>query len=233
MKHIKLIVFSCILGVASLQAQDDGGGEFNTYGDTTSMDTSALGYGEEGEASGVNGPMRFEKHERFEAPYDSLRELIFYSNVVEDPNCNECSADSLYIRALRYLKGRFGEKVLKEITLEAKPGNKLAVLLKVPLVTKPQPNVVIKEGFIEYKLVLRFQDNRYKYEISNFVHIRDIQGAAGGQSRTYAEYYRQAKTFTRANDLYLIGMDMEVKKTLANLTKSLREKWKPEDEDDW
>lgn len=232
MKHICLIVFSCILGAASLHAQGDGGGEFDAYGDTTSMDSSFT-YGEEGSGFGVNGPMRFEKHERFQAPYDSLRELIYYSNVVEDPNCNECTADSLYIRALRYFKARFGEKSLKEITQEAKPGNKLTVLLKVPLVTKPQVNVVIKEGFIEYKLILRFQDNRYKYEFSNFVHIRDIQGSNGGQSRTYAEYYRQAKTYTRANDLYLIGMDMEVKQTVANLTKALKEKWKPEDEDDW
>jgi hypothetical protein len=232
MKHSFLIVFSFILCAASLSAQDDGMGEYDTYGDTTSIDSS-LSYSEEGGDAGVNGPMRFEKHERFQAPYDSLRELIYYSNVVEDPNCNECTADSLYIRALRYFKGRFGEKTFKEITQEAKPGNKLTVLLKVPLVTKPQLNVVIKEGFVEYKLILRFQDNRFKYEFSNFVHIRDVQGAAGGQSRTYAEYYRMAKTYTRANDLYLIGMDMEVKQTVANLTKALREKWKPEDEDDW
>jgi len=230
MKHIFLIVFSCILGTASVHAQDDGGGEFDAYGDTTSVDTSMSFGMDEGT---VENPMRFEKHERFQAPYDSLRELIYYSNVVEDPNCNECSADSLYIRSLRYLKGRFGEKALKEMTQEAKPGNKLTVLLKVPLVTKPQVNVVIKEGFIEYKLILRFQDNRFKYEFSNFVHIRDIQGAAGGQTRTYAEYYRQAKTYTRANDLYLMGMDMEVKQTVATMTKALKEKWKPEDEDDW
>lgn len=233
MRHFLMLTFSCILGVNSLCAQDDGGEYSDFYSDTTVVDSMASGYDDGSGSSDVAGPMRFEKHERFQAPYDSLRELIFYSGVVEDPNCNECSADSLYIRALRYLKNRFGEKGLKEMTQEAKPGNKLTLLIKVPLVTKPQVNVVIKEGFVEYKMILRFQDNRYKYEFSNFVHIRDVQGATGGVSRTYAEYYRQAKTYTRANDLYLMGMDMEVKQTVAQCSKALKEKWKPDDEDDW
>jgi hypothetical protein len=217
----------------SLCAQDDGGEYADFYSDTTAVDSMDYGYDDGSGTPDVAGPMRFEKHERFQAPYDSLRELIYYSGVVEDPDCNECSADSLYIRALRYFKSRFGEKALKEMTQEAKPANKLTLLVKVPLVTKPQVNVVIKEGFVEYKLILRFQDNRYKYEFSNFVHVRDVQGATGGVSRTYAEYYRQAKTYTRANDLYLMGMDTEVKQTIAQCTKALKEKWKPDDEDDW
>lgn len=233
MRQILMISFTCILGMNSLCAQDDGGEYSDFYSDTAAVDSMGYGYDDGSGNSDVAGPMRFEKHERFQAPYDSLRELIYYSGVVEDPDCNECSADSLYIRALRYFKSRFGEKALKEMTQEAKPANKLTLLVKVPLVTKPQVNVVIKEGFVEYKLILRFQDNRYKYEFSNFVHVRDVQGATGGVSRTYAEYYRQAKTYTRANDLYLMGMDTEVKQTVAQCTKALKEKWKPDDEDDW
>jgi len=234
MKRIALLLITGLLGSAmTLSAQDWGsGGDGWGSGDSTvSMGDS--GWDEDYAAAEQTFPKRFDKHQRFIAPYDSLRELIYYSDVVEDPNCEECSQDSLYWRTMRYLENRFGKKELKTMLKEAKPGNKITVLITVPLITMPGNNIKVPEGKVEYKLIVRFQDNRYKYEFSNFVHTRELKGATGGESRTYAEYYREAKTNTRVNDLCLMGMDSEVKKTVADLRKSLREKWKPEDEDDW
>ncbi len=227
---IVALLFVAPVAEQNLHAQDFSG-DFMTA-DSTPADSGEMMIDDAANAEKAF-PTRFDKHSRFIVPYDSLRELIFYSNVVEDPDCNECTADSLYWRFMRYLEGRFGKKELKELIKEAKPGNKIVVILTVPLVTEPGNNVKVPDGKHQYELVMRFQDNRYKYEFSKFVHIRPVNGAAGGESRTYAEYYRTAKTNTRNNDLCLMGMDAEVKRTVAGLTKALREKWKPEDEDDW
>ena len=84
-------------------------------------DDSDAGWGDDGGGSGGTGiqdpkSYKFEvaDYKRFAPPYDTNREVIFYTGVVEDYDCLECGTDSLYLRAKNYLVSYYGKKNLKK-----------------------------------------------------------------------------------------------------------------------
>jgi hypothetical protein len=89
---IVALFFVAPVAEQNLHAQDFSG-DFMTA-DSTPADSSGMMIDDAANAEKAF-PTRFDKHARFIAPYDSLRELIFYGNVVEDPDCN----DALFGRA--------------------------------------------------------------------------------------------------------------------------------------
>lgn len=169
---------------------------------------------------------------RFVPPYDSMREIIFYEGVVENEDCDMCTADSLYWRAKRFLTKKYGKSVFKKMLIEEKPGHHITVVVTIPLVVLNGKYSKVAKGMLEYKFVLRFQDSRFKYQFGNFVHLQSGEGLVGNPTKTYHEYYMRVKRGYEATDKFLIAADTEVKDMVTGITRALRAPYKPE-EDDW
>lgn len=230
MTHFKkmLLLSGLIFPMAIFGQTGDGfgDGEFNFGGeDSANTDTTAL------ETLPVKEAPK--PYVRFAAPYDTLREMIYYSGVVEDVIYEESTADSLYWRFKKYLTTRFGAKTLKEWTEEDKRGQKFIVKPNADLVVSTNEFNGKNSGSINYTLTMRFQDGRFKWEMSNFVHVIPAQGISGGENRVYAEYYYTTKRNIKSCDLLLIAIDNEVKNTVKQIKKSLRPPFVDEVGDDW
>jgi hypothetical protein len=163
-----------------------------------------------------------------------LREIIYYSGVIEDENCETCGADSLYWRAMLYLKKRFGKEKMKDKSwvLENVVGNKIVMKITVPMMVQTNQFNKKQSGMMEFRMALRFQESRYKYQFGNFVHIEVERGAEARMIRTYHEYYMRVKKGYQTTDVFLLAADRDVKEFVEGLRKSLRGPYQP-DEEDW
>ncbi len=222
-----------------------GSGDSKDKGGSENKEADAGGWGDDGGSGGggwggfgsESGMMGRQKdtlppYERFIPPYDSLRELIFYEGVVEDLDCEFCSEDSLYRRAERYLESLYGKKEYKKFTVEAKPGQVIWLKIEIPMLVEKGAYSKTPDGNLEFGMVIRFKDARYKYQFGNFAHITEPKGLASSRLKTYHEYYMKAKRGFRSTDRYLLTADKEVKKLVEGLKRALKESYKP-DEDDW
>lgn len=231
--YIKILFFTVFLAVSTLSAQWGDEGDDAASNDTASMEVSAGGGGWGGGAAD-NSPKPIEKkpYVRFVPPYDSLRELIFYEGVVDDEECETCGEDSLFARAKRFLIKRFGEKQYKKMIVEEKANQLIYMKVVMPMVVTLGEYAKRRDGEMEYVMVLRFKEARYKYQFGNFAHVTDPVGLSNDRLRTYHEYYRKAKKGYESTDRYLIAADKEVKKMVEGISAALKEAYKP-DEDDW
>jgi hypothetical protein len=169
---------------------------------------------------------------RFVPPYDSMREIIFYEGVVENEDCQLCTADSLYWRAKKFLSKKYGKAVLKKMIIDEKIGHHITVKVLLPMILINGKYSKAAKGMIEYKLCLRFQDSRFKYQFGNFVHIQTGEGLVGNPTRIYHEYYMRVKRGYEATDKFLLASDKEVKDMVTAIRYALREPYRPE-EDEW
>lgn len=169
---------------------------------------------------------------RFVPPYDSMREIIFYEGVVENEDCDMCTADSLYWRAKRFLNKKYGKSVFKKMLIEDKPAHHLTIVVQIPMVVVNGKYNKAAKGMLEYKFVIRFQDSRFKYQFGNFVHLQSGEGLVGNPTKTYHEYYMRVKRGYEATDKFLLAADREVKEMVSSISYALRAPYKPE-EDDW
>ena len=185
--------------------------------------------GAEEEASKVD---TLPAYERFIPPYDSLREMIFYEGVIEDWDCEFCMEDSLFARAERYFIGRYGKRQYKKFIVERKEFGLIWLKIELPMILQIGEYSKRPSGRLEFSLVLRLKEARYKYQFGNFAHITAPTGQADAQTKTYHEYYMKVKRGFRATDRYLLTADKEVKETIKGLKKALKEPYRP-DEDDW
>jgi hypothetical protein len=231
-----LAVLCALAGTTKAQWGDFGG---STEPDTAVKDSSApvvedgSGWGMDGEESEPQMPKRV-AYKRFNPPYDSLREIIYYEGVIEDEDCQTCASDSLYWRARKFLTTRYGGKEnMKKFIVEDKKAERLTLKVQVPMMVRYGEYGKAEAGILEYKVTIRFKDNRYKYQFGNFVHIEAPGGVAKDASRTYHEYYMKLKRGYQTTDKYLLAADREVKEIVEGLKKSLREPYVPEDEDDF
>ena len=171
-------------------------------------------------------------YERFIPPYDSLREMIFYEGVIEDWDCEFCMEDSLFARAERYFIDRYGKRQYKKFIVERKEFGLIWLKVELPMILEIGEYSKRPSGRLEFSLVLRLKEARYKYQFGNFAHITAPTGQADAQTKTYHEYYMKVKRGFRATDRYLLTADKEVKETIKGLKKALKEPYRP-DEDDW
>lgn len=231
--YYKVLFIAAFMAVNSLSAQWGDEGDEAASNDTASMEVSAGGGGWGG-GGGDNSPKPIEKkpYVRFVPPYDSLRELIFYEGVVDDEQCETCSEDSLFARAKRFLIKRFGEKQYKKMIVEEKANQLIYMKVVMPMVVTLGEYAKRRDGEMEYVMVLRFKEARYKYQFGNFAHVTDPVGLSNDRLRTYHEYYRSTKKGFESTDRYLISADKEVKKMVEGISAALKEAYKP-DEDDW
>lgn len=192
-----------------------------------SADTAKGGWGDSASSAPKKTP-----YVRFVPPYDSMREIIFYEGIVENEDCQLCTADSLYWRAKKFLSKKYGKSVLKKMILDEKIGHHITVKVTLPMVVVNGKYNNVAKGMMEYKLCLRFQDSRFKYQFGNFIHLQSGEGLVGNPSKTYHEYYMRVKRGFEATDKYLLSSDREVKSMVSAITYALREPYRPE-EDEW
>ncbi len=234
---VRFIIIAFIILLAnSAVAQfgfDPAGG---SGGDTTAVGDSGSGggFGGFGGGEGAEGEVAVKKapYKRFIPPYDTMREIIFYENIIEDEECENCNADSLYWRAKKYLTTRLGKDAIKKMVIEDKIAERLVLRVTVPMMTTNGTFTKKQEGELEYRLTLRFKDSRYKYQFGNFVHVEPMDGISGNTNRTYHEHYMRLKKGFQQTDKYLLAAEAEVKLVVEGLKKSLRQPYQP-DEDDW
>lgn len=235
-RHAVLAMIVGVTGTASAQWDDFGSSGTGT--DTASTDSTAstgtsftdLGWGEE-KKNEPQMPVR-KPYVRFNPPYDSMREIIYYEGIIEDENCEFCTADSLYYRAKKYIMSRFGKEQVKKFTVEDITADRITMRITVPMTVKYGEYKKFESGMLEYKVTLRFKDFRYRYQFGNFVHIESPNGLAKDATRTYHEYYMKVKKGYQNTDQFLLAADREVKEFVDGLKKSLKEPYQP-DEDDW
>jgi hypothetical protein len=223
-KNLTVLGLALIGITGSVQAQDwgDWGGGSGT--DTAAVDSN-------GNMSSNSGGQRA-VYKRFVPPFDTLREIIFYEGVIEDEECENCGADSLYWRAKKYLTQRWGKEVMKKMVVEDKKAERIVLKITVPMTVQLNNYNKRQVGIMEYRVALRFKDSRYKYQFGNFVHIQTPGGVDSKETRTYHEYYMKVKKGYQHSDLYLMAADREVKDIVAGLKKTLKQPYQP-DEDDW
>ena len=237
-----VLVGLLLIFAGGLQAQWGSGDDDSGAGAATATDSSGSGSGDSGgwgggsgaseNGSGESQAVKKKPYVRFTPPYDSLRELIFYEGVVEDEECETCTEDSLFIRAKRYLMKRYGKKEYKKFVVEEKANSLIYLKVKVPMVIQNGVNSKSRNGDLDYVLVLRFKEARYKYQFGNFAHTLLPQGLNSTQVKTYHEYYMKVKRGYETTDKYLIAADREVKSIVDGLKASLKAPYVP-DEDDW
>jgi hypothetical protein len=213
-QYFKVFVLGLLLAIGGdLSAQWDMGGSV----DTAKIDSSSL---------------KKIPYVRFVPPYDTMREIIFYEGIVENEDCSLCTADSLYWRAKKYLSKKYGKSVLKKMILDEKIGHHITVKVTLPMVVINGRYNKAAKGMMEYKVCLRFQDSRFKYQFGNFVHLQTGEGLVGNPTKTYHEYYMRVKRGYEATDKFLLASDREVKDMVTAITYALREPYRPE-EDEW
>jgi hypothetical protein len=204
--------------------------------DSTATDSTAPAVGGWGEPEGTPDVQVKPRvpYKRFVPPYDSLREIIYYSGVIEDENCETCGADSLYWRTINFLTRKFGKEKMKDKTwvLENVVGNKIVMKITVPMMVQTNAYNKRQSGMIEYRMAIRFQESRFKYQFGNFVHVEVERGAEARMIRTYHEYYMRVKKGYQNTDIYLLAADRDVKEFVEGLKRALRGPYQP-DEEDW
>jgi hypothetical protein len=238
MRIARMAVFAMICGLAGTskaQWGDWGGG--SATGTDTAVKDSAAPYVEDGSGWGDDQSMEPQMpkrvaYKRFNPPYDSLREIIYYEGIIEDENCDFCGSDSLYWRARKFLSDRYGKENMKKFIIEDKKSDRITLKVSIPMTVRYGQYTKSEAGTLEYKVTLRFKDNRYKYQFGNFVHIESPNGLSTDASRTYHEHYMKLKKGYQATDKYLLAADREVKEIVDGLKKSLKQPFQP-DEDDW
>lgn len=204
--------------------------------DSSDADTTAIaggGWGESEPSADAQIKPRV-PYKRFVPPFDTLREIIYYSGVIDDENCETCGADSLYWRAMRYLTKRFGKEKMKDKTwvLENVVGNKIVMKITTPMMIQTNEYNKRQSGLLEYRFAIRFQENRFKYQFGNFVHVEVERGAEARMIRTYHEYYMKVKKGFQNTDIFLLAADRDVKAFVEGLKRALRGPYQP-DEEDW
>jgi hypothetical protein len=206
--------------------------------DTTAKDSGATsgggdgGWGMDGGGSAEEPSIKRAPYVRFVPPYDSMREIIFYENIIEDEMCENCGADSLYWRAKKYLVQRLGKEGYKKMVVEDKLAERIVLTVTTPMVCRYGQYNKKQEGVLEYRLTLRFKDSRYKYQFGNFIHVEAEEGLSTKISRTYHEHYMRVKKGFQYTDRYLLAADFEVNDVVTGLKKTLQQPYQP-DEDDW
>ena len=235
---ILLFIFLNISGYSYAQWETDDDGfteedssEFNDDSESFDEGDGFSSFGDDGDEKKVkkDPPKPFI---RYKVPYDSMRKMIFYDTIVEDWDCEFCSEDSLFKRADSYFDNTYGKRDYKRFTLNKKENSIIELHVKKPFMVKLSDNATNTPGDIEFDLVVRIKEARYKVQVGSFILVSAPSGLGKDYVNTYMEYYITTKKGVRMADLYLRSLDSEVQDLVNGLIKSMKEPYQP-DEDDW
>ncbi len=113
-------------------------------------------------------------------PIDSITNKIAYQDVIELPNH---TAEQLYLKSKEWFSGTFvsGKNV---IDLDDSKGFKIIGKGTINILFKNGLGNVGDGGNVAFKISLFFKDNRYKYIVTDFVHVASpgmtVKTAIGG-----------------------------------------------------
>ena len=218
-----VVLMAFIAGILQSYAQD------YTAPDTSSLnpfgiDTSSS-YSEAGPKQIVKKP-----YIRFEVPFDSITELVTYTEIVNE---EEAGTDSLYWRAKRWINHEFGKKNMKKlIKKDDKKDFKIVMEGEFPLYIETNKFSKTLNGKVLFDMELRFKEGRYRYKINNLVHVVPPAPGEDKETRTYFEFYRKSNINPKGNDQILINADKKIKTMVSDLRKYCKEPIFV-DEDDW
>lgn len=241
MKEGIAFLFVFALGTATLYAQP-GSGEDGAVVDTTAnydyydenIDGSDMAGGEKKEEK------KEEKkpYVRIKVPVDTLTELITYEEVILQ---DASYYDSLYLRAKRWINTNWGvanatkkndvkknEKLYSDDVLYEKFKAKVSVPLRVRYNKYSSSDY----GQLQFTINMRFKDGRYKYTITNLVHLLPETSAEKDINYVYMEFYMKSEKNVATFDRYLRAADGSIQKLIKELQKYMREPIE-KDEDDW
>lgn len=166
-------------------------------------------------------------------PFDSIKELITYTEIIEQ---EDSYVDSLYLRAKGWAVRSFSvennAKVLKTFFKEDQLYEKITFEAEVPLFVKYNTYSSKQNGTLRFKMIVRFKDGRYKFDVTNLVHYLPKGNVKKEQEYVYLEYYMTAERNIIPNDLILRAADRQVRKMSDNFKRAMREPIEV-DEDDW
>lgn len=231
-KKLLLLVFNafCLVGFAQIQnpEENSGGYGFGTP-DSTQTDSAQVELDENGNPieAGSEGGAKAKPFERIVLNVDSITNLITYLGVVEQ---EESGSDSLYIRAKRWAQSRFGknEKTLFEID---KKNQKIVVNAVLTAYSYGSKYTKRDIGKYQFKMTIWIKEGRYKYQMSNFVHI-GVKPNNGDATRNYFEYYYTSTKAVKVYDKILRDANDDIIKLMADFAKSMKDPIIV-DEEDW
>ena len=215
-------IATLFLGLSVSNAQDIFSSDTTSYkpfgGDTTSYS----------ESDELSQPVR-KPYIRFIAPFDSITELVTYSEIINE---EEAGTDSLYWRAKRWLKHEFKGANKVVIKKDDKKEFKVVMVAEFPLYMEANKFSKALNGKVVFDFEMRFKEGRFKYKINNLVHVVEPPPGEDKQIKTYFEFYRKSTINPRGNDAVLIAADKKIQSMVKNMKKYCKEPIFVDD-DDW
>ena len=224
-RTIALIAFM-FLGRFVIVAQDYTNPDSTVY-DPYAVDTTSSFY-ESGQSDEAPKPVK-KPYIRFVTPFDTITELVTYSEVVNE---EEAGTDSLYWRAKRWIKHEFKSTKKQVIKKDDKKDFKIVMEGEFPLLIEANKFSKSQNGKVMFDMELRFKEGRYKYKINNLVHVVDPPPGEEKEIKTYFEFYRKSTVNPKGNDAILIAADKKIQKMIRDLKKYCKEPIFVDD-DDW
>lgn len=179
--------------------------------------------------------------ERFVPPYDSTRELVSYSGVVDviDDEDFEVEVDTIYHRAKDWMKNEFGEKELKKLTTmddinlnASEMEYKIRLKGSFPCEIKMNDFRTVESGDVEFFMEIRIREGRYRYSVNRLVYLAEPLAGEKERDRTYFEYLMKSDQNVRDNDNILLAADRKINGWLDGLKETCR-KQPVYEEDEW
>lgn len=231
---MKKVILSLLLSMGVLGAmaqiqepEQQGGYDYGTEDSTTAVQYDENGNPINPEENGEEEQVVVKPYERIKLSIDSITNLISYGGVVEQ---EETGSDSLYVRAKRWAQNRFakGSKSIFEID---KKNQKIVMNGYITAYAYGSKYAKRDIGQFQFKLTLWIKEGRYKYQVSNFVHV-GIKPNNGEAPRNYFEFYYNSPTNVKGYDKILRAADQDVNKLIEEFKKYMKDPIIV-DEEDW
>ncbi|MCB9262379.1 MAG: hypothetical protein H6607_08400 [Flavobacteriales bacterium] len=218
------------------------------YGSGNDDYSSDYGFGNSGGGGGggsdhiVAKKIERPEYTRFIPPYDSVRQLIIYKEVVEvkDQFGDEHDIDTINFRTHKWMEEEFGKQLKTVVKMDGINDNpdlsdeehKIVIHSSFPCVIKPNEHAEVVSGVIEYDMEIRIRYGKYRCTFLNLVHVADVKPGEKEGERTYFEYLMKAKQNVKQSDRYMIAADRTIHEMMEELKKVCQQNPIPE-EDEW
>ena len=230
-------------GDVSDTTDGDDWGDDDGWGDDGGFD---YGSGGDEYVRSARPKIESKPYERFTGmPYDSVAQLVTYTEVVEVilpenflGDYDYTVSDSLFARAMSWMQTQFGKREAKQMIdasgadASGKEGQTIKAYVVMPLMVQLNKYQTTEAGTIEFDMELRFKDERYRYKFENFVHVQKSSNGNKKPDETYMEYYMTAKKNVRQNDKILMACNDQMTKLIDGL-RATCEATPFIDDDDW
>ena len=159
-------------------------------------------------------------------PIDEETNKITYTGIVEMPF--EIDKDLLYSRGVEWFAKSYNS-AQNVLQMQDKENGKLIGRALFNVYHKGL-GMTFESGHINYTISLFFKDNRYKYEITDFIHTSNVES---GMIKTSCDEMRFStkKLYKKVYDYYFEQLDNNIKSLVIDLKQFMNKK--SESNDDW